>query len=207
MSDFPPLQTAIASNPPVAMVASAPIDMPTAATGFIQPERILAQIGLLPGMQVADLGCGSGYFSIPASRVVGSKGRVFSIDVQRSVLEQVRKQAQLLNINNLETVWSDLEITGATKISPQSLDMVFLVNTLFQIKDKTAALSEARRLVRPGGLLLIVDWLPGDTAIGPLVDKRVNLAEIKQMAASAGFSEYKTINAGTHHFGLVFQAK
>lgn len=189
------------------VAAAAPSSADLAATGFIQPERILAQIGLLPGMQAADLGCGSGYFSIPAARVVGSKGRVFSIDVQRSVLEQVRKQAQLLNINNLETVWSDLEITGATRISPQSLDMVFLVNTLFQIKDKMAALSEARRLARPGGILLIVDWLPGDTAIGPLVDKRVNLAEIKQMASAAGFAEYKTIDAGTHHFGLVFQAK
>lgn len=188
-----------------APAVSSPADL--AATGFIQPERILAQIGLLPGMQAADLGCGSGYFSIPAARLVGSKGRVFSIDVQKSVLEQVRKQAQLLNINNLETLWSDLEIVGATKISPNSLDMVFLVNTLFQIKDKVAAMNEAKRLIKPGGTLLVVDWLPGDASIGPLVDKRVNLAEIKQIATTAGFSEKGSIDAGTHHFGLVFQAR
>jgi ubiquinone/menaquinone biosynthesis C-methylase UbiE len=201
----PSLTTDTAPIAAVAPAALASADL--AATGFIQPERILGQIGLLPGMQAADLGCGSGYFSLPAARMVGSKGRVFSIDVQKSVLEQVRKQAQLLNINNLETVWSDLEIVGATKISPNSLDMVFLVNTLFQIKDKMAALSEAKRLVKPGGTLLIVDWLPGDTGLGPLADKRLNLAEIKQMAVSAGFTEKSTIDAGTHHFGLVFQAQ
>ncbi len=68
--------------------------MAQADAQFIKPETILKQIGLQGGMQVADLGCGAGYFALPAARLVGSRGKVYAVDVQKSALAQVRKEAQ-----------------------------------------------------------------------------------------------------------------
>lgn len=172
---------------------------------FINPEIILRDIGLQPGMQVADLGCGTGYFVFPAARVVGLRGRVYAVDVQKNALEKLKKEAQTHNIVGIVPIWSDIEVVGATKIPEQSLDMVFLVNTLFQLKEKSIAIAEAKKFLKPNGQLLIIDWQPGDTAIGPTVDKRISLANIRQITTQIGFKEEKSVNAGTHHFGLLFK--
>ena len=173
---------------------------------FIKPETILKQIGLQAGMQVADLGCGLGYFALPAARLVGSRGKVYAVDVQKSALAQVRKEAQSQNIAGLEMIWSDIEVPGATKIPSHSLDMVFLINTLFQAQNKRAVIGESKRLLKPDGLFLLIDWQPGDMAMGPTVDKRLDLANIRQIMKESGFVEEKSIMAGSHHFGLLFKA-
>lgn len=180
--------------------------MTTPESQFIKPEAILQQIGLQPGMQVADLGCGSGYFALLAAKITSVRGKVYAVDVQKSSLEQVKKEARLQNIVGIETVWSDIETVGAAKIAPHSLDMVFIINTLFQISRKEAVLAEARRLMKPGGFLLIVDWLAGDTAMGPPAASRLDLAKTKALASSAGFVFQKDIDAGSHHFGMLFQS-
>lgn len=180
--------------------------MTLADAQFIKPETILKQIGLQAGMQVADLGCGSGYFVLPAARLVGSRGKVYAVDVQKSALAQVRKEAQLQTIVGIEAVWSDIEVPGATRVPAHSLDMVFLINTLFQAQNKRAVIGEAKRLLKPDGRLLLIDWQPGEEALGPKVDKRLNLASIRQIMTETGFVEEKSINAGAHHFGLLFKA-
>lgn len=173
---------------------------------FIKPETILKQIGLQAGMQVADLGCGTGYFSLPAARLVGSRGKVYAIDVQKSALAQLRKEAQSRGVVGLEMVWSDVEVPGATKIAAHSLDMAFLINTLFQAQNKRAVIGEAKRLLKPDSYLLLIDWQPGDAAMGPRIDKRLDLASIRQIMKESGFVEEKSIDAGSHHFGLLFKA-
>ncbi len=172
---------------------------------FLNPERIIAQIGLQPGFQVGDLGCGTGYMSFAASRAVGSKGRVYAVDVQKSVLEQVKKEAQVEGITNIITVWSDLEVPGATQIAAASLDAVLLVNILFLVKDKNAVFAESRRLLKKGGILLVVDWFPGSTGIGPTPQTRVNQEEAAQLALGAGFAKAADIDAGKFHYGMVFK--
>ena len=179
--------------------------MQTQETQFLNPQSIIKQIRLEPGMQVADLGCGTGYMSFAASRVVDEKGKVYAVDVQKNVLGQVKKEIQVENIKNIETIWSDVESLGATDIADQSLDMVFLVNILFLVNDKKSPFAEAKRLLKPNGKLLVVEWKKGNTSIGPSADKRIDLANIKQIAQEAGFSEEKEINSGTYHFGILFK--
>lgn len=179
--------------------------MPNQDAQFLNPDHIIAQIKLAPGSQVGDLGCGTGYMSFAASRVVGSKGRVFAVDVQKAVLEQVRKEAQVEGITNTVTVWSDLEVPGATKIATASLDAALLVNILFLVKNKGAVFAEAKRLLKKEGILLVVDWLLGATGIGPAPDARVGPEQAVSFAAGAGFVKYADIDAGRFHYGMVFK--
>ncbi len=172
---------------------------------FLNPELILKQIDILPGSKVGDLGCGSGYMSFAASRAVGERGKVFAVDVQKQILEQVKKEAQSEGLDNIEVIWSDLETIGATKIANQLLDVVILTNTLFLVQDKTSVVGEAKRLLKTGGKLLIVEWRPGNMNIGPPSDKRISLDEIKQITSQQGFSQEKEVDAGKYHFGTLFK--
>jgi ubiquinone/menaquinone biosynthesis C-methylase UbiE len=172
---------------------------------FLNPDHILQQISIKAGAFVGDLGCGTGYMSFAASKSIGSKGKVYAVDVQKDVLSQVKKEAQVENIQNIETVWADLEITNATNIAQNSLDVVFLVNVLFQVSDKTAVFAESKRLLKPNSILLVVEWRVGEMAIGPNADKRVPADSIAQLATSANFSKVQNIDAGKYHYGLLFR--
>ncbi len=172
---------------------------------FLNPKSLLEQIKLRQGMKVGDLGCGTGFMSFIAARIVGERGFVYAVDIQKQILEQVKREARAENINNLETVWSDIEVVGATNITEGSLDVVLLVNVLFQISDKKGILSEARRLLKSGGVCLVVDWKPGTTSIGPPSEKRVNFESLNSMATTIGFVVAGQIDAGTHHQGVVYK--
>lgn len=174
---------------------------------FIQPAEILKLAGLKPGMQAGHFGCGNGYFTFAAARMLGAQGRVYAIDVQRGVLEQIHKEARLESIVNVETVWSDLEILGATNIPPRSLDIIFMVNVLFQIRAKRSFFEEAKRLLQSRGLILAVDWKTEKSQIGPPQDMRVGLDELRKVAQETGFEERQAFEAGKYHYGVLFVKK
>jgi len=82
---------------------------------FIHPEEILNQLDLHDAMEVADFGCGNGYFSIPLAEVVVN-GRVYALDVMKESLEAVESQANLKKIENIKTIHCNLEILNNSKI-------------------------------------------------------------------------------------------
>ncbi len=171
---------------------------------FLRPVDILKQITVQAGMRVADLGCGTGYMSFEAGRMVGEKGVVYAVDVQKDVLAQVDKEARLEGLQNVQTIWSDLEIVGATKIETGTIDIAMMVNVLFQVPDKKSVFGEARRLLKPNGTLLFVDWKPGTEAIGPSAESRITAETMRALAQETGFTGEKAIDAGTHHYGLAY---
>lgn len=179
-------------------------NMQASETQFLKPDTLVGAFDVRPGMLIGDFGCGSGYMSYAAARVVGPKGHVYAIDVQKPVLEQVKREAQAERITNISIVWSDLEIVGATKIAQDSLDAAFLVNMLFQVRDRLSVFREVFRLLKSGGKLLVVDWKNENATIGPPGGQRVDPEELIRIARSAGFSGESPIAAGQYHFGLVF---
>ena len=76
---------------------------------------------------------------------------------------------------------------------------------MFQTTNRSEVIKEAARLLKPGGSLLIIDWLPGRFFVGPPAEEKISIDEARQAAASAGLSETKEFQASQHHFGLVFQ--
>ena len=106
--------------------------MPRGTGGFLHPERTLAELEIRPGMVVADFGCGGGYFSIPAARLVGEGGKVFAVDVQKQAVDHVRSRANLDHLLNVETVWADLETPKGSRLHDAAADLVIIANILFQ---------------------------------------------------------------------------
>ena len=140
-----------------------------------------------------------------AAAVVATSFNVSAAGELDKLLEQVKKEAQVENIKNIEVLWADLEVSGGTNIANQSLDVVFLVTVLFLLTDKQEAFNEAKRMIKSDGQILVVEWLSGDMSIGPVADKRVPKETITQLASSANFSQIKDIDAGKYHYGVLYK--
>lgn len=175
---------------------------------MLNPEAIIHQAGVGYGDVVGDLGCGGmGYFTLQAAKAVGDKGQVYAVDVLKNVLKSVWTKVKLEGLTNVRMVWSNLEILGATKIRESSLDFALLVNTLFQTKKHEAVITEATRLLKKGGKLVIVDWKKMSTPFGPQTEDRVSEDEIKGIVEKLGYSLEKTLDTGPYHFLLEYIKK
>jgi len=174
---------------------------------LLNPHEILVnQLQLAYGSQVADLGCGgAGYFVMQSSQITGPQGKVHAVDIQKSVLSDLESKARLLGLENIKTLWSNLEKFGATPINDNTVDYSLLINILFQNTNHLEILKEAVRLTKKGGKILIIDWQPGRFPIGPAPDKKISLEQINLLAQTLNLKKIKDFNAGQFHYGIIFQ--
>lgn len=175
---------------------------------LIDPVKLLEHGGIKQGDVVADLGCGSaGHFVFPAAHLVGAKGKVYAVDILKSVLGAIQSRERLEGLDNVQEVWADLEKPGATKIAAGSVDLVLLLNTLFQTKDKAAVLAEASRIAKAGGTLVVAEWKSSGAPFGPAVELHIDKNSIRSLAQSAGFELKEEFEAGPYHYGLVLKKR
>lgn len=173
---------------------------------LIDVDLILEKAGLKEGMNIADLGCGTtGHFVFPASEIVGDKGNVYAVDILRTVLHNLNKRIKQENIKNVKTIWSDLEIFGATKLDSSVLDIALLVNTLYQSRKRVEMLREAIRLLKQGGKLVVVEWKNISLPFGPPLESRVDKENLKNGVSKLGLKLEEDFFAGSCHYGLIFQ--
>jgi ubiquinone/menaquinone biosynthesis C-methylase UbiE len=173
---------------------------------LLDAMQTLRQAGLEEGMRVGDFGCGrQGYFTLQAAKMVGHNGLVYAVDVLKEVLENIEDLAKDEGIYNIKTIWSNLEIFGATKIETNSLDFGFIINVLFQVEKRLDLIKEVARMLKPNARLLIIDWQRSQAPFGPPLEMRVVLDEIKNNAPGAGLKLIKEFDAGKYHFGLIFK--
>lgn len=172
-------------------------------SGFLNPEGILQDLGILTsGMQVADLGCGAGYFSVALAQLVGDTGRVYAIDILQTALDSVARRAKQMGANNITTVRANLEKMGATGLPDHSLNLTLLATVLFQSENKQEMLKEAKRILQKGGFLVIIDWDP-QASIGA-GSYKISKQDATALAIQTGFTLQREFPVDTYHYGLLF---
>jgi ubiquinone/menaquinone biosynthesis C-methylase UbiE len=120
-----------------------------------QPERVVEALGLRPGAVVADVGAGGGYFTFRLAEAVGPTGKVLAVDVDAGLLDYVAAEAARRGLDNVETV---LAAETDPRI-PQPVDLLFTCNTVHHFADRSAYFRDARKYLRPGAKLAIIDYV------------------------------------------------
>ncbi len=156
---------------------------------ILPPEEILSLIGLRQGMHFADIGAGTGYFSIPASSIVGSKGHIYAIDILDELLEYIQNK---INKNNIKNISLHKSTEYEISLTEESIDMAFLSLLIHEIEDKVQYLDMVQTLMKPGGSIIIIDWRKKEMKRGPSLNHRISLEEVKELLAK---SKFEKINA------------
>ncbi len=166
---------------------------------WLPVDAVLARLSLRPGMEIADVGAGNGYFTNPLSRAVLPGGKVFAVDVQPQMLALLRGRLD----PELPVVLVEAEATRTT-LAAASVDLVFLANVWHEIDDRAAAVAEASRIVRPGGRIAILDWRPdAEPSPGPPLDHRVASSEVAASLGAGGWTVSDTEPLSLYHYLVV----
>ncbi len=116
---------------------------------FRNIDNEIMYVGTKYGDYVLDFGCGLGFNTIPAAKIVGSKGKIFALDINQKSIEIVTQKAEKYNLKNINTILSDCN----TGIENKSIDIVYLHNTFPMIKNKNDVLNEIYKVLKINGKL------------------------------------------------------
>lgn len=123
--------------------------------GAPSAEETLKLIGPRPGQMVADVGCGPGFFTLPAAVAVGPTGRVYAVDIATQMLELVRARAAAARLDNVETRQAS-EL--ALPLDDASADVTICGLVLHDLVDRVAMARELARITRPDGAIAVIEW-------------------------------------------------
>lgn len=167
---------------------------------FSNPVKNLKAFGLKETDIVADLGAGTGYYSVGAGHMV-PKGKVYAIEIVKDFLETIRSKIKEAHLNNVEVIWGNVEKLGGTKIGDGIVDAIIASNILFEVEDKEQFILEIKRILKQGGRVLLIDWSPESKAVEFKIAISKNQA--LQMFEKKGFTRERDIDAGEHHYGMI----
>ena len=166
---------------------------------WLPSETVASELALRPGMRVADIGAGTGYFTLPIARAVAPNGEVLAVDLQHEMLERLRAR--------LEPGLAVTLITAdavRTTLADASIDLAFLANVWHEIDDRDAALEEMHRVLRPGGRIAILDWRPDvHDAPGPPLEHRISSADVSASLGAKGWRLEPARSIGTFHYLVI----
>jgi ubiquinone/menaquinone biosynthesis C-methylase UbiE len=164
------------------------------------PETILANIGLKTGLTFMDIGCGGGFFALPAARVVGEGGKVYGIDTNAESISELRELASREGLNNLELTVGRAE---DTVLCETCADIIFFGIVLHDFDDPSKVLQNAKKMLNSAGRLANLDWKKTSTQLGPPLQIRFSEEKAAQLIEAAGFEVLSVNDVGPYHYMIV----
>lgn len=167
----------------------------------LQPRALLRSLGLKPGDSLADIGCGPGFFTIPAAEIVGPEGLVVAADIQGEMLTAVRVRAAeqgLHNVRLVKTSESDVPLRAET------FDVVLAAFMLHEVPRHATFLRKMALLLKPNGRLAVIEWQKHETEFGPPLEDRIAPDELIADAQAAGLRLHRRRDLGEDQYLCTF---
>lgn len=165
----------------------------------LPPEEILKKFLIDDKGTLLDIGCGIGYFTIPAANIL-KHGKAIGLDIMSEMIEISENKA--VNISNIEFLKSE---EYSFPIQKASIDYVFISNVIHEIEDKHRYFKEIKRVMKTEGFICIIDWEKKETEMGPSINERISKEEMIKYCVDANFTHVEDININMDHYGLKFQ--
>jgi len=173
-------------------------------TKFLNPSEVIAQTGLMQGQVVADLGCGHGFYVLPAAQMVGPSGTVYAVDLLEDKLGATISITNQFGYKNVRVVQADLS-KPMTEIVPNSCDLVIIGNILHLVDPRDQLIKNIYRILKPGGRVVVVEWKNMATPFGPPMEKRVDQEKLEVLLMQVGLRKAKELQADGYHYAVLFE--
>ena len=166
---------------PTAYIAA--LDDP-ARDEYSKPEEVVSALALQEGEVVADIGSGTGYFTLRLARAVGESGRVFAVDVSPDMIRHLNRRLRDEGVRNVAAVLADPD---DPLLPDASVDRVVIVNTWHHIRNRPAYLEKLKRILRPGGRVVHIDFRKRDAPVGPPTSEKIARDDLVEEMEAAAF--------------------
>ena len=150
------------------------------------PEETLVKAGIKPGDIFLDIGCGTGYFSLPAARMIGPKGVVYALDVSGVMLAELRSKVASQGIFNLQTLQT---ARGKLALPEAGVTLALISDVLHEVDDRRTFFAAVGAALKPGARLAVIEWEKKETPKGPPLKDRLAEDERRALLKKAGFTE------------------
>ena len=168
-----------------------------------KPDEVIKALNLKKGQFVADIGAGSGYFTLRLARAVGQKGSVFAVDIDEGMLSYLRQRLSQENLKNVQVMQvpphDPLLIDG-------SADVVFICNVYHHLEDRDVYLRKLRKALKSDGRLVIVDFYQKEgIPVGPPMHLRLDEETVKKELQDAGLAVIEKLTFLPYQYILIAQ--
>ncbi len=161
------------------------------------PEAILEGAGVQAGDIFIDLGCGFGFFALPAAKIVGPDGLVCGVDIDKEALNNLTERAKEAGLRNIRVREARAENIN---LCDRCANVAFIGIALHDFEDPLKVLQNSRSALKPNGRLINVDWKKESMPIGPPLEIRFNQKEASSLITQAGFTIESVKDVGPYHY-------
>ena len=142
-------------------------------------------------MMYIDLCCGTGYFTLPVAKRLGDNGAVYAIDIQGGMLSELKKIIMEQKLKNIMMIQGDIL---SLFLKEKTADIVNIGNSLHELKQPETSLREIKRILKPDGKFIIVDWEKTESPFGPPVNGRISSEEAIGLLEKVGFKSFEKLS-------------
>jgi cyclopropane fatty-acyl-phospholipid synthase-like methyltransferase len=172
-----------------------------ARDGYQKPHEVMVALALREGETVADIGAGSGYFALRLAAHVGEKGTVFAVDIDAEMIRHLNRRIRDAGAWNVRTI---LAPPDDPLLGDASVDRFFICNTWHHIEDQAGYLALMRKMLRPGGQVIMIDFHKRDLPVGPPASMKIAREDLVRQMENAGFRLIREHTFLPHQYFLVF---
>jgi ubiquinone/menaquinone biosynthesis C-methylase UbiE len=165
------------------------------------PSRAIRALRIEPGQVVADIGAGSGYYSLLLSKAVGPKGRVYATDIQPEMLAILKGKLEAQSMTNVQLV---LGTETETKLADASVDLAIMVDVYHELQQPQVFLQSVKRALKPGGRLVLIEFRKEDPQVPIREEHKMSIREARQELEADGYHFERVLNDLPWQHILVF---
>lgn len=174
---------------------------------LLPPFQVLKNIGLTTGVTMLDLGCGTGFFTFPASELIGNQGRVYAVDISAELLEEAQKRwEQFLNQKD-STIIASVDFLQSQEnnipVPDASIDLILMANVFHELESPQELLQEVKRILRANGRIALIEWKKEEMEWGPPLKERLEPSEVERALKESGFTDIKILELEPAHYAVI----
>jgi len=165
------------------------------------PHKILKEMGLKKDMSLADIGCGGGFFTLPAAEIVGSSGKIWALDISETMLQRLRDKQPPAHVIIKKSGESSFPV--ADKV----VDFVLMSSVLHEADHAEIFLTEAHRILKPNGRLVVIEHEKKQEQGGPPEIDRITKDHAQILLQQAGFIVVQVSSLNNSHYQIIGERK